>query len=72
MAAKYGRAEIDFSPATPGAKALNHAICDLLDEADAKGVGRFSGHSKCLGYEEVAPGDRREFERTFRRNYVVW
>ena len=42
MAAKYGEENVfDFSlgnPATPAPKALNDAIRDLLDEADAKGA----------------------------------
>ena len=45
MAAKYGEENVfDFSlgnPATPAPKALNDAIRDLLDEADAKVLWAF-------------------------------
>lgn len=73
MAAKYGEENVfDFSlgnPATPAPKALNDAIRDLLDEADEKGAAGslgIHGYMANAGYEEVRPGDRREFERTFR------
>ena len=72
MAVKYGEENVfDFSlgnPATPAPKALNDAIRDLLDEADAKGAAGslgIHGYMANAGYEEVRQRSQR-IERTFR------
>lgn len=66
MAAKYGEENVfDFSlgnPATPAPKALNDAIRDLLDEADAKGA---AGSLGIHGY--MANAATRKYARRSQR-----
>lgn len=72
MAEKYGAKNVyDFSlgnPATPAPAALNNAIRDLLDEADAAGAAgslELHGYMENAGYQEVRQAIAENLNRRF-------
>ena len=78
MAAKYGEENVfDFSlgnPATPAPKALNDAIRDLLDEADAKGAAGslgIHGYMANAGYEEVRQAIAENLNERFGTKFTA-
>lgn len=76
MAKKFGAENVyDFSlgnPATPAPDALNNAIRDLLDEADAKGAAgslELHGYMENAGYSDVRKAVAENLNKRFGTDF---